>query len=1027
MQALAAPQHTPSVRGVNFRARARRARIRECKEISGAVHAEPGNPWTRPGHGEFHGRDDPVKTRKQKKAERKNRKRREAGDMTKKEQENQSPPSKTLHQPELTGQDEGGSTMTLHFHVLVSPDFKMKPEVERVHVQSDIVAWKSLAVLEITRNLKDGYLVAEGKCSMNPKNISNKDVHFKYAVVKQEGKPEKRVKWEFIHCHIREKGSTLIFNRCFKLTPEECQAGGRQAAIVEAKILADTDGVRQVSVRVNDVVHHVAILRPGDLTMEGCPINTVGEGKLDMPQAGEVHLYHDTMQMERGPGVKETVKTLVGWSREEKVAHDRQIALHTWLPQWKGFTCDEDAEEQPACDVMKHVEDVCRWMENSPISAGYRIWKWELGKFSITKVLMEYISPKLDQLEKTEHKKESPEEAQARIVSALSLCWLVNRFSLALTEKQVHTLFDGLLIRPDVDKSCHEVEAFSLHFYQDGRLKEVTDAVVNLINTAMSGNALKSRWLLALPVLHFLRNESSPFKPVVPTTDFQKASPEWLGLEGLEYRRFKDDIRDSSTENSLLLAVMQELDPALFEADRLLERSCAAILTNKELLVLLTLKPISLPTLCAAIAVNVATGYSLSLEEDRQEFQSLLQVLETATALAAGSSVTDDTADKGANTIISDPADRSGEIDHVTEALKKCGYPQWLIRKAYEPRQPRSKPQDSHDQGTGGKKRKTLVVLPYVKGVSEPYVESLLHTEQLLVAPKDKTPKEDKCGVIYHILSCQGNTNRGPCQETYIGETERSLKTRFLEHRRPSSVASEVSQHIHIESPGHTVDLEGVRILDTEQDYFKGGIKEAIYRMYIRALQPSLNRDGGQYRLQTTFDPLLTSHVGKITDDATRKEECQTFCIANKVLLSCLDVSTDLDHHPILIGAVHLAAACFSNLWTLLHSATEAKAQNTLTSMEKLVEEATSFMMTWLDKKLIKKISISSYADGEESKVWQGVLSVDWGKEEVNSFWNEILLGMLHQRLLAEFLQEDTFPAGMSCRKFCRNDSVLQE
>ncbi|KAI8522110.1 hypothetical protein Bbelb_018640 [Branchiostoma belcheri] len=63
-------------------------------------------------------------------------------------------------------------------------------------------------------------------------------------------------------------------------------------------------------------------------------------------------------------------------------------------------------------------------------------------------------------------------------------------------------------------------------------------------------------------------------------------------------------------------------------------------------------------------------------------------------------------------------------------------------------------------------------------------------------------------------------------------------------------------------SPGHTVDLEGVRILDTEQDYFKRGIKEAIY---ISALQPSLNRDGGRYRLQTTFDPLLTSHVGKIT------------------------------------------------------------------------------------------------------------------------------------------------------------------
>ncbi|KAI8493591.1 hypothetical protein Bbelb_285120 [Branchiostoma belcheri] len=82
------------------------------------------------------------------------------------------------------------------------------------------------------------------------------------------------------------------------------------------------------------------------------------------------------------------------------------------------------------------------------------------------------------------------------------------------------------------------------------------------------------------------------------------------------------------------------------------------------------------------------------------------------------------------------------------------------------------------------------------------------------------------------------------------------LVTRFLEHRRPSSNTSEVSQHIHIESPGHTVTLDKVRILDTEQDYFVRGVKEAVY---IRAHQPSLNRDGGRYRLPATFDALLTS------------------------------------------------------------------------------------------------------------------------------------------------------------------------
>ncbi|KAI8486040.1 hypothetical protein Bbelb_361400 [Branchiostoma belcheri] len=83
------------------------------------------------------------------------------------------------------------------------------------------------------------------------------------------------------------------------------------------------------------------------------------------------------------------------------------------------------------------------------------------------------------------------------------------------------------------------------------------------------------------------------------------------------------------------------------------------------------------------------------------------------------------------------------------------------------------------------------------------------------------------------------HTGQSACRKTYIGETERIT-----------------SQHIHIESPGHTVTLDKVRILDTEQDYFVRGVKEAVY---IRAHQPSLNRDGGRYRLPATFDALLTS------------------------------------------------------------------------------------------------------------------------------------------------------------------------
>ena len=112
---------------------------------------------------------------------------------------------------------------------------------------------------------------------------------------------------------------------------------------------------------------------------------------------------------------------------------------------------------------------------------------------------------------------------------------------------------------------------------------------------------------------------------------------------------------------------------------------------------------------------------------------------------------------------------------------------------------------------------------------------------QFLVAPKDKSEKKDITGPIYSI-HCQGQTNRGQCEEFYIGKTERSLKARFLEHRRPSSTSSEVSQYIRIESPGHKIDLEKVKILDREPRWFERGVKEAIY---IRINQPTLNKDGG--------------------------------------------------------------------------------------------------------------------------------------------------------------------------------------
>ena len=92
------------------------------------------------------------------------------------------------------------------------------------------------------------------------------------------------------------------------------------------------------------------------------------------------------------------------------------------------------------------------------------------------------------------------------------------------------------------------------------------------------------------------------------------------------------------------------------------------------------------------------------------------------------------------------------------------------------------------------------------------------------------------------MIPCQGQTTRGQCPELYIGETERLLKTRFNEHKRRRSTLSEVSQYFYIESPGHHIDFDMVKILDRDTWYFERWVKEAIY---ITAAQPLLNKDGG--------------------------------------------------------------------------------------------------------------------------------------------------------------------------------------
>ena len=219
-----------------------------------------------------------------------------------------------------------------------------------------------------------------------------------------------------------------------------------------------------------------------------------------------------------------------------------------------------------------------------------------------------------------------------------------------------------------------------------------------------------------------------------------------------------------------------------------------------------------------------------------------------------------------ADTVVTEESDRIKEKDHIDNALNTCGYPQWALDMVKRKNKPKQRHSTNKSQPA---KHKTSVSIPFVKGLTEPirrvfsqyniqaHVKPTNTLRQLLCHPKDKAKKELTSGPIYHI-SCDGSATDA-CGASYIGETERTLKTRFQEHCRPSSASSEVCRHIHQDFPNHSVSLDNTKILDREPRWFERGVKEAVH---IRSIKPTLNKDGGRHQLPHIWDRLIDSHMG---------------------------------------------------------------------------------------------------------------------------------------------------------------------
>ena len=214
-----------------------------------------------------------------------------------------------------------------------------------------------------------------------------------------------------------------------------------------------------------------------------------------------------------------------------------------------------------------------------------------------------------------------------------------------------------------------------------------------------------------------------------------------------------------------------------------------------------------------------------------------------------------------ADSIVTDPEDKSEELDHVKGALRNCGYKDWALFRG-KPKQ-KSEAAKPEQEGQDTTKRRVFTTLPYVSGFSEKLRRAFTSAgvtttfkpqgslRQSLVAPKDKTAKEKLSGVVYSV-DCAG------CDSHYIGESGRKLEKRITEHKS-TAASSKSAIKEHVGASGHKIDWDNIKVLDREPKDFPRRVREAIH---IRKETPRLNRDKG-LDLDPVWDNLLFPKKGR--------------------------------------------------------------------------------------------------------------------------------------------------------------------
>ena len=124
---------------------------------------------------------------------------------------------------------------------------------------------------------------------------------------------------------------------------------------------------------------------------------------------------------------------------------------------------------------------------------------------------------------------------------------------------------------------------------------------------------------------------------------------------------------------------------------------------------------------------------------------------------------------------------------------------------------------------------KGYTCIPYVRGISETIIRILAGAKvrtaykpvttlgEVFQKPKYRPLKSQLKGIVYKF-KCKS------CDFVYIGETKRSWKSRWAEHKPGTRPQIESAIEVHAETTGHDVCMEDVEILEKGVNNYNGRI-----------------------------------------------------------------------------------------------------------------------------------------------------------------------------------------------------------